>query len=199
MNLQDTLNNKEILNNKENITILTKEIVDNFFNKNPYAKTFIIPDSVTKINFYAFNDCKSLKEITIPDSVTEIGNSAFDGCENLKGITIPDSVTKIGIDAFYGCESLKDITIPKSVTEIGNGAFYGCTNLKEIIFQNPPSLNQMKLGENAFSGCDLENINITFLDNELDKDDITNSIGDTKKDEKERAINKKSRKGGNYE
>lgn len=153
MNLQDTLNNKEILNNKENITILTKEIVDNFFNKNPYAKTFIIPDSVTKINFYAFNDCKSLKEITIP----------------------------------------------KSVTEIGNGAFYGCTNLKEIIFQNPPSLNQMKLGENAFSGCDLENINITFLDNELDKDDITNSIGDTKKDEKERAINKKSRKGGNYE
>ena len=41
----------------------------------------------------------------------------------------------------------------------------------------------MKLGENAFSGCDLENINITFLDNELDKDDITNSISDTKKDE----------------
>lgn len=34
-----------------------------------------------------------------------------------------------------------------------------------------------------FSGCDLENINITFLDNELDKDDIANSISDTKKDE----------------
>ena len=28
MNLQDALNNKEILKNKENITILTKEIVD---------------------------------------------------------------------------------------------------------------------------------------------------------------------------
>ena len=53
----------------------------------------------------------------------------------------------------------------------------------KIIFQNPSSLNQMKLGENVFLGCDLENINITFLDNELDKDDMTNSISDTKKDE----------------
>ena len=50
MNLQDALNNKEILKNKKNITILTKEIVDDFFNKNPNAKTFIIPDSVTKID-----------------------------------------------------------------------------------------------------------------------------------------------------
>ena len=137
MNLQDVLNNKEILKNKENITILTKEIVDDFFNKNPNAKTFIIPNSVTKI-----------------------GNGAF-----------------------YGCKNLTEINIPESVTEIGDDAFNSCENLKEIIFQNPSSLNQMKLGENAFSGCDLENINITFLDNNLDKEDMTNSISDTKKDE----------------
>ena len=66
------------------------------------------------------------------------------------------------------------------------GAFDGCENLKKIIFQNPSSLNQMKLGENAFSSCDLENINITFLDNELDKDDMANSISYTKKDENEK-------------
>ena len=159
MNLQDVLNNKEILKNKENITILTKEIVDDFFNKNPNAKTFIIPNSVTEIGYWAFYGCKNLTQISIPESVTEIGNGAFDGCTNLKEITIPDSVTKIGYRAFYGCK-----------------------NLKKIIFQNPSSLNQMKLGENAFSGCDLENINITFLDNKLDKEDMTNPIGDTKKD-----------------
>ena len=160
MNLQDALNNKEILKNKENITILTKEIVDDFFNKNPNAKTFIIPDSVTKI-----------------------GNGAFYGCTNLKEITIPDSVTKISKDSFNCCKNLEKITIPESVTEIGDDAFNSCENLKEIIFQNPSSLNQMKLGENVFSGCDLENINITFLDNKLDKEDMTNSISDTKKDE----------------
>ena len=43
MNLQDTLNNRKILNNKENITILTRKIVNDFFNKNPNAKTFVIP------------------------------------------------------------------------------------------------------------------------------------------------------------
>ena len=132
MNLQDALNNKKILN----ITILTKEIVDDFFNKNPNVKTFIIPDSVT-----------------------EIGECTFENCTSLEKITIPDSVTKIGDDTFNSCE-----------------------NLKEIIFQNPSSLNQMKLGKNVFSGCDLENINITFLDNKLDKEDMTNSISDTKKD-----------------
>lgn len=46
----------------------------------------------------------------------------------------------------------------------------------------------MKLGENAFSGCDLENINITFLDNKLDKEDMTNSISDTKKDKNKKRI-----------
>ena len=206
MNLQDTLNNRKILNNKENITILTNKIVDDFFYKNPNAKTFVIPESVTKIGEYAFQNCTSLEKITIPDSVTKIGNGAFDGCKNLKEITIPDSVTKIDGGAFYGCKNLTQISIPDSVTEIGecafencknlteinipdsvtrigDDAFNSCENLKEIIFQNPSSLNQMKLGENVFSGCDLENINITFLDNKLDKEDMTNSISDTKKDE----------------
>lgn len=159
----NALNNKEILKNKENITILTKEIVDDFFNKNPNAKTFIIPESATKIGIGAFYDCKNLTEITIPNSVTKIGDWAFYDCINLTEINIPDSVIEIGNGAFNGCTNLKKITIPDSVTEIGNGAFYGCTNLKEIIFQNPSSLNQMKLGENVFSGCDLENINIIFF------------------------------------
>ena len=54
MNLQNTLNNRKILKNKENITILTRKTVDDFFNKNPNEKTFIIPDSVTKISSWAF-------------------------------------------------------------------------------------------------------------------------------------------------
>ena len=183
MNLQDALNNRKILNNKENITILTNKIVDDFFYKNPNAKTFIIPDSVTEIGCCTFYGCSNLKEITIPDSVTEIGDWAFYNCKNLKDIIIPDSVTKIGKNSFKYCKNLTEITIPDSVTEIGNDAFNSCENLKEIIFQNPSSLNQIKLGENVFSGCDLENINITFLDNNLDKEDMTNSISDTKKDE----------------
>lgn len=43
----------------------------------------MIPDSVTSIGDFAFEDCKSLKSISIPDSVTSIGDGAFEGCRNL--------------------------------------------------------------------------------------------------------------------
>ena len=46
---------------------------------------------------------------TIPDSVTEIGNFAFENCTSLTSITIPNSVTKIEYHAFYNCDSLKEV------------------------------------------------------------------------------------------
>ncbi len=85
---------------------------------------FIIPDSVTTIVNYAFEDCESLTTITIGNSVTSIGSYAFYDCTNLTSITIPDSVTSIGEDAFNDCESLTSITIPDSVISIGEDAFY---------------------------------------------------------------------------
>ncbi len=86
-------------------------------------KSYNIPDSVTSIGRYAFQDCTSLTSVTIPDSVTSIYSSAFGGCSSLKSITIPDSVTSIGDYAFQDCTSLTNITIPDSVTGIGSNAF----------------------------------------------------------------------------
>ena len=45
-------------------------------------------------------------EVTIPDGVTNIGNYAFQNCTSLTSVTIPKSVTSIGNYAFYGCEKL---------------------------------------------------------------------------------------------
>ncbi len=56
---------------------------------------YTIPDSVTRIEGYAFDECTSLKNITIPDSVTIIGGAAFCDCISLMSITIPDSVRYI--------------------------------------------------------------------------------------------------------
>ena len=112
-------------------------------------KSYNIPDSVTSIGYYAFQDCSSLTSITIPSSVTSIGGSAFSGCTSLTSITIPDSVTSIGDLAFSDCTSLTSITIPDSVTEIGSSAFSGCTSLTSITI--PDSVTS--IGDLAFSGC----------------------------------------------
>ena len=68
-----------------------------------------IPNSVTSIEEYAFEDCKSLTSITIPNSVTSIGREAFWGCSGLTSVTIGNSVTSIGISAFEYCTGLTDI------------------------------------------------------------------------------------------
>ena len=78
------------------------------------ATSFIIPDSVTHIDWDAFSACLSLRSITIPDSVTSIGSYAFENCSSLTSITIPDSVWWIGECAFCGCESLTSITVDEN-------------------------------------------------------------------------------------
>ena len=109
----------------------------------------IIPDSVTEIEYGAFEGCSGLQRIVIPDSVTEIGSSAFHGCSGLQSIVIPDSVTEIKIDAFRGCNGLQSIVIPDSVTEIGRDAFYGCSGLQSLVI--PDSVTE--IGDDAFYGC----------------------------------------------
>ncbi len=110
---------------------------------------YSIPNGVTSIGCYAFDDCSSLTSITIPDSVTSIGEGAFRDCSSLKSVTIPDSVTSIGKSAFYNCSSLKSVTIPDSVTSIGDYAFIYCSSLTSITI--PDSVTE--IGVLAFRSC----------------------------------------------
>ena len=50
------------------------------------ATEYIIPNNVTTIGKYAFNNCKNLTSITIPNSVTTIGESAFYWENNIEEI-----------------------------------------------------------------------------------------------------------------
>ena len=107
-----------------------------------------IPSSVTSIGEHAFSYC-GLTSITIPSSVTLIGSSAFSGCSGLTSITIPSSVTSINSSAFSGCSGLTSITIPSSVTSINSYAFSGCSGLTSITIPSSVTL----IGSSAFSGC----------------------------------------------
>lgn len=86
-----------------------------------------IPDSVTIISNWTFNECSKLNRIYIPDSVNEIGEGAFCNCKLLDELIIPDTVEKIDDCAFRGCESLEKILVPNSVEELGWGLFDECS------------------------------------------------------------------------
>ena len=111
--------------------------------------SYTIPNSVTRIGYYAFEDCTGLTSITIPNSVTSIETGAFFYCIGLTSITIPNSVTRIGSHAFFYCTGLTSITIPNSVTRIGSHAFFYCTGLTSITIPNSVT----SIGWEAFEDC----------------------------------------------
>ena len=110
---------------------------------------YTIPNSVTTIGSYAFDDCSNLTSVTIPNSVTTIGKYAFSSCSGLTSVTIGNSVTTIGEHAFSGCSGLTSVTIPNSVTTIGEYAFEFCSGLTSVTIPNSVTT----IGESAFSGC----------------------------------------------
>ncbi|MGN0768719.1 MAG: leucine-rich repeat domain-containing protein, partial [Christensenellales bacterium] len=71
-------------------------------------------------------------ELNIPDIITQIKSYTFQNANWLMFVTMGDSVASIDDGAFYGCDALTSITIGNSVTSIGSRAFEDCDNLSEI-------------------------------------------------------------------
>ena len=124
------------------------------FAGNEKIQEVIIPNTVTKISSYAFENCINLTTVTIPDSVTEM-DYAFAGCEKISIATLPatlleyfpkQNLTTVVINGgtsipaydggFYNCKNLISVTIPDSVTSIGAGAFSECEKLTTIRLPN---------------------------------------------------------------
>jgi hypothetical protein len=104
--------------------------------------TVTIGDSVSSIDYGAFQNCDALKTVTIGAGVSSIGDTAFDDCDALTSINIPDNVTSIGNTAFYSCDALTTVTIGSGVTSIGSSAFEYCDALTDFYCHatTPPSI-----------------------------------------------------------
>ena len=118
----------------------------------------VIPESITAINDYAFQNCVGLTSINIPSSVTSIGDYSFSGCHGLTSVSIPSSVTTIGDYAFSGCSGLTSFAIPNSVTSIGRYAFYSCSGLKDFGIEDGDT--ELNIVQNALNGAPIENLYI---------------------------------------
>ncbi len=77
----------------------------------------IIPNSITTIRSYAFDECAKLTSVIFEENsqLTRIGGDAFSGCKKLTSIIIPEKVTEIGMDAFSQCYDLASVTFENTV------------------------------------------------------------------------------------
>lgn len=113
--------------------------------------SIVLPETVYKIEDYAFAGCGQLKSIAVSRSVSTIGTGAFTGCSNLESVDFSKNAAEIGARVFDGCGALKSVVLPEGLTLIGENAFRGTMSLTELSF--PTSLQS--IGEGAFYGSGL--------------------------------------------
>jgi len=97
-----------------------------FSNQN--LTSVVIPEGVTRIDNYAFNDNPSLGRVSLPSTLKYLGVGAFIQC-GLSEISLPEGLISIGDQAFGGNRGITSVHIPASVTGFGEGVFNGCYDL----------------------------------------------------------------------
>lgn len=91
------------------------------------VSSYTIPEGTTEIGTRAFLggvEC-TLKEIILPNSLKKIDDYAFEGCYELERIDIPEGVTSIGYQILPDYGYLETITVPSSVSEMNGNPFKG--------------------------------------------------------------------------
>ncbi|MBR4459067.1 MAG: leucine-rich repeat protein [Clostridia bacterium] len=91
-----------------------------------------LPEGITRIGAYAFEQCFNLNEVTFPSTLTEIGEGAFDQCERLMCADLPDHLVHLGAYAFRGCHALTSARLPESLTDIGANPYADCWYLQRF-------------------------------------------------------------------
>ena len=129
-----------------------EEIADYAFaNTSALTGNIVIPDNVTAIGNYAFQNSAFKGTLHIGESVHTIGEYAFNGCKGTGDIIIPDNVTSLGAYAFYKCTGFKgDLNIGNGVTVVNKYTFSGCSGLKGSLKLGDGITS---IGEYAFDGC----------------------------------------------
>ena len=124
--------------------------IRNYAFQNACFSAITIPSSVTEIGDFAFADNICLKEIMIPSSVQTVGGMVFSFCQNLTAATFENSaITSFGTDMFDGCGALKEVKLPDALTSLPSGTFSSCGSLETITIPSGVT----SLGNNCFHSC----------------------------------------------
>lgn len=128
--------------------------------KNSHITSIYIPEGVTSIGKWAFQNCSSLTDVHIPASMRKIEEDAFSGCKisiYLANLAAWNSVSFYSSDEdeffvshlYMNGEEIKDLVIPDGVTEIGMGAYRCFMGLTSVKIPN----SVKTIDSYAFEGC----------------------------------------------
>ncbi len=95
------------------------------FASNTFLQTVNIPDTVTRIQGFAFRGCVQLETIRFSQNLTSIGNSAFEGSLALTSVSFPASLRSIGSSAFSGCMNLESVSFQEGLESLAGYVFQG--------------------------------------------------------------------------
>ncbi|MBO6215822.1 MAG: DUF4214 domain-containing protein, partial [Lachnospiraceae bacterium] len=142
-----------------------------YLNGSPIAD-LTIPDSVSQVPDFAFQNVDTIKSVTIPGNVATIGEYAFYNAKNIAAVNISSGVKVIGAYAFEGAgtdlgeSGLEWLLLPNTIEYIGEYAFnntwfrwieiptgyiadYAISNAAKMISLGP----DVVFSENAFANC----------------------------------------------
>ena len=96
------------------------------------TRSYVIPETVKKIEREGFSGCALISKITLPSGLTHICDFAFEECVNLLEITIPGTVKSISPFSFSYCFKLTNVILQEGVERIEQAAFAMCNFMKNI-------------------------------------------------------------------
>ena len=119
---------------------------------------FAVPDTVTTIADYAFDNSPNITKVTIGKNVKTIGFYAFSGNKKLETVEFTgNNLTSIEDEAFSDCIALSELNITGNGLVINSDAFYRNYALKSLTL----GTGVKTINSYAFRQCtSLENVNI---------------------------------------
>ena len=112
-------------------------IADYAFDNSPNITKVTIGKNVKTIGFYAFSGNKKLETVEFTgNNLTSIEDEAFSDCIALSELNITGNGLVINSDAFYRNYALKSLTLGTGVKTINSYAFRQCTSLETVNIGN---------------------------------------------------------------
>ncbi len=117
----------------------------------------VLPDSLEKIDKYAFSQCFGIKHITFGEGLRIVEEQAFWNCYSLLDLNLPASLKRVEPYAFIYNYSLKTVKFNGALDYLGEQAFYDCRELTDVDLGN----GELVTGNWVFQGCKvLENVTV---------------------------------------